>query len=57
MGLTHEKGKRVIEMVIRRNREGLKPLGTLHNGSQAQGTKEQALRDLSNQSAKLKAKK
>ncbi len=57
MALSHEKGKRVIEMVLRRSREGLKPLGTLHDGRAPQGTKGQALRDLANLSAKLRSNK
>ena len=38
-------------------REGLPPLGTLHNGSRPPETKEQALANLSALAAKLKAKK
>ena len=57
MALSHEQGKQVVEMALRRKREGLKPLGTLHHGGKPTESKDQLLAEISRKATNLRANK
>ena len=57
MALSHEQGRQIVEMALRRHRKGLPPLGTLHNGQKPTETKAELLAEISRKAATLRANK
>ncbi len=51
MALSHEQGRQIVEMALRRHRKSLPPLGTLHNGQKPTETKAELLAEISRKAA------